>query len=204
MITSSNEVAEYSRQRAVPIVGRAARWHLGLVVVLLLAIGLPACGAETPVPPRGHAGVSGPGALTLVDGKDTTLAAFRGEPVLVWFVENGCASCAASIPAVAKHLSEFSDARTRVLVLGVYGAFGQGKAARAQLASFGHRAAGAAFADAAWNWGVASAALTTEYDPGGVPDEYFLLDRAGRTVYQGSAPVSTMGALLAHLKLVAS
>ena len=143
-------------------------------------------------------------ALTLIDGKSTTLAAFRGKPVLVWFVENGCASCAASIPAVAQHLSAFSHARTRVLVLGVYGAFGQGQPARAQLANFGRSTAGSAFADPAWTWGIASAKLTSAYDPGGVPDEYFLLDGAGRTTYSGSVPVSTMGALLTHLKSVAS
>jgi hypothetical protein len=32
-----------------------------------------------------------------------------------------------------------------------------------------------------------------------VPDEYFLLDRTGRGVYQASVPVSAIGALLAHL-----
>jgi hypothetical protein len=210
MIASSNYVAAKpragARRRDVPIVGRASRWHgrALVAVVSVLAIGVAACGGQAAIPSRGHARVSGPGALTLIDGKSTTLAAFRGEPVLVWFVENGCASCAASIPAVAKHLSEFSDARTRVLVLGVYGAFGQGQPARAQLASFGRSTAGPAFADTAWTWAVASAELTTAYDPGGVPDEYFLLDRSGRTVYHGSVPVSTMGALLAHLKLVAS
>jgi hypothetical protein len=211
-LSFSDSVAERPRggahRHTWPIVERARGWRgFGLtVLVSLLAVGLSACGGRAATPSGGGAvaGRRATGALTLIDGKSTTLAAFRGAPVLVWFVENGCASCAASIPAVAKHLPEFSHTRTRVLVLGVYGAFGQGQPARAQLASFGRSTAGPAFADAAWTWGVASAALTTAYDPGGVPDEYFLLDRAGRTVYQGSVPVSTIGALLTHLKSVPS
>ncbi|HLI58383.1 MAG TPA: hypothetical protein VKV21_01830 [Solirubrobacteraceae bacterium] len=123
---------------------------------------------------------------------------------MVWFVADGCASCAASIPAVAGHLSAFAHAHVRVLVLGIYGAFGQGARARAQLAGFGRSAAGTRFADPAWTWGVASAALTSAYDPGGAPDEYFLLDRSDRVVYRGAVPVSTMGALLSHLKETAA
>jgi hypothetical protein len=143
------------------------------------------------------------GPLTLVNGRSTSLTAFRGRPTLVWFVADGCASCAASIPAVGSKLSAFAHADTRVLVLGIYGAFGQGDQARSQLTSFGRAAAGSKFSDPTWTWGVASAKLTTAYDPGGIPDEYFLLDRSGRVVYQGSVPVSTMGSLLKHLKEVA-
>ena len=172
----------------------------------LPAAGVAACGAQT-VASTGRAGAArqGPnGALTLLDGQSTMLAAFRGRPVMVWFVANGCASCAASIPAVAKHLSAFARANTGVLVLGIYGAFGDGGQARAQLASFGRENAGTKFGDPTWRWGVASSALTTAYDPGGIPDEYFLLDRAGRIAYRGSVPVSTMGALLQHLGEVAA
>jgi hypothetical protein len=184
--------------------GRLSR---AAALAVLGGVGLAACGSQTPT--SSHSGASkharpSNAALTLIDGKSTTLSAFRGRPVLVWFVENGCASCAASIPVVAHHLPAFAHAHTRVLVLGVYGAFGQGKPAGRQLAGFGRSAAGPAFADAGWTWGVASAQLTTAYDPGGVPDEYFLLNGAGRTVYHGSVPVSTMGALLTHLKSVPS
>jgi hypothetical protein len=194
------------------------RLPLGALVVVL-SVGLAACGAQSNSAggaPRTGAAVTrtaaasrparapAGGRLTEIDGRGTTLRAFEGKPLMVWFVADGCASCAASIPAVASHLSAFAHANVRVLVLGIYGAFGQGAQARAQLASFGRSAAGTRFADPAWSWGVASAELTSAYDPGGVPDEYFLLDRAGRTVYRGSVPVSTMGSLLAHLKETAT
>lgn len=191
---------------------RSPRWQSGRLsrvaaLALVLGVGLAACGSQTAT--SSHTGAlagarPSSAALTLIDGKRTTLAAFRGRPVLVWFVENGCASCAASIPVVGHHLPAFAHAHTRVLVLGVYGAFGQGKPAARQLAGFGRSAVGPAFTDAGWTWGLASPQLTTAYDPGGVPDEYFLLNGAGRTVYHGSVPVSTMGALLTHLKSVPS
>jgi hypothetical protein len=124
----------------------------------------------------------------------------RGQPVLVWFVADGCASCAASIPLVAEHLDAFARSGTRVLALGLYGAFGDGRQASAALAGFAQAAAGPAFTDPAWTWGLASEQLTAAYDPDGTPDNYYLLDPSGRVTYQDSVPVSTMGALLAHLQ----
>jgi hypothetical protein len=139
------------------------------------------------------------GTLTLLDHRRVSLASLEGRPVLVWFVAAGCSSCAASIPAVAAHLDTLSRAGTRVLVLGMYGSFGQDPAGTAALAGFGKAAAGKAFASPAWTWGVASEALTAAFDASGTPDAYFLLDAAGHVTYQDSVPVSTMGALLARL-----
>jgi hypothetical protein len=198
-----------------------ARRRVLLPVALggLSAAGLTACGGQSApagaaqqtaaagtrtAAVSGSARAPGSGRLTQLDGRSTTLRAFAGRRLMVWFVANGCAGCAASIPAVAHHLPAFARAKVRVLVLGIYGAFGQGAQARAQLTSFGRSAADGRFADPAWTWGLASAGLTSAYDPGGVPDEYFLLDRAGRTVYRGSVPASTMGALLRQLKETAA
>ena len=143
------------------------------------------------------------GSVTLLDGRRTALAALRGKPVLVWFVAGGCASCAVSIPAVGAHLAAFHAARTQILVLGMYGAFGQGAKGTAQLAGFGRAAAGKSFASPAWTWGLASEQLTAAFDPSGTPDAYFLLDAAGHVIYQNSVPVSTMSALLGHLPAAA-
>lgn len=139
------------------------------------------------------------GSFTLLDDRQASLAGLRGRPVLVWFVAGGCASCAVSIPVVAGHLEAFRRAGTQVVVLGMYGAFGQGRAGTAELAGFGKAAAGRAFTSPTWTWGLASEQLTAAFDPSGTPDAYFLLDGAGRVVYQNSVPVSTMSALLGHL-----
>lgn len=185
---------------------RLARRVGALAAVVALGFSAAACGGTSLAASSSAAPGTKPGAdpapsatLTMLDGTTTTMAAYRGSPTLVWFIAAGCASCEASIPAVAQHLGAFAAARTRILVLGLYGAFGDGAQARSELTQFGQIAAGTPFSDPTWTWGLASATLTTAYDPEGVPDDYFLLDAAGRTVYHGSVPVSTMGALLAHL-----
>lgn len=136
---------------------------------------------------------------TLLDGRTASVAALRGRPALLWFVAPGCSSCQASIPVMASHLPAFAAARTRVVALGLYGAFDSGGPGLKQLASFGRTYATSAFPDPTWTWALASLRLTTAYDPQGVPDEYFLLDSAGRVAYSGATPVSSVGALLAHL-----
>lgn len=157
-----------------------------------------AAGAASATPSAATAAPDG--SFTMLDGKHATLTGLRGRPVLVWFVAAGCASCAASIPVVGQHLAAFTNARTRILVLGIYGAFGQGANGTAQLASFGKAAAGKTFGSPAWTWGLASEQLTAAFDPSGTPDAYVLLDAAGHAVYRNSVPVSTMSALLAHLR----
>lgn len=207
--------AEGSRH-AVWLPGRApgSGWRRARLAggALIVTLAVAACGAGGVA--SGASGTvaakavaSGPvpanGRFALLNGRQTGLRAFEGRPLMVWFVANGCASCAASIPTVARHLSAFAAKKVRVLVLGIYGAFGQGGQAHTQLAAFGRSAAGQRFSSPVWTWGVASAGLTATFDPSGTPDEYFLLNRTGRTVYQGSTPVSTIGTLLSHLKEIA-
>lgn len=174
---------------------------LGLVLAAGGVAGIATSSAGT-VKPRQIAArrTTREAAFTLLDGRQTSLGAFADRPLMVWFVANGCASCAVSIPTVARHLSAFRAAGVHVLVLGIYGEFGRGKGADTQLAQFGSSTAGRSFHSPVWTWGVASARLTTMFDPGGIPDQYFLRDRAGRTLYRGVAPVSTIHALLSHLK----
>jgi len=191
-------------------IGRAARIGAAAAVAGLGAVlGVRAATAGAPPPAARPGGDSGPvaaatraapgGSLTLLDHRRVSLASLRGRPVLVWFVAAGCSSCEASIPAVASHLGAFTRSETRVLVLGMPGVFGPGPGGTAALASFGKAAAGTAFASPGWTWAVASEPLTAAFDPSGIPDTYFLLDAAGHVTYQNTVPVSTMGALLAHL-----
>jgi hypothetical protein len=183
------------------------RGRLSLAVVLVaVALGLgtwAVVGRPTPPPATVSPGAAGPvasdGSYTLLDGSTASLASLRGHPVMVWLIAGGCASCAASIPAVAQHLTTFRRSGTRILVLGLYGAFGAGAQGRTDLADFGRAAAGSAFANPAWTWGLASQGLTTAYDPDGVPDAYALLNAQGRVTYENSVPISTMSDLLAHL-----
>ena len=138
------------------------------------------------------------GTFTTPSGAPSTIASLRGKPTMVWFVAGGCASCAASIPAVAQHLGQLSSDGVRVVTLGLYGNFSTGKRGVAQLLSFGRAAAGTTITRPGWTWGMASAALSEAYDPSGTPDVYALIGPDGRLGYQNSVPVSTMPQLLAE------
>lgn len=137
------------------------------------------------------------GTYTTPSGRTATIAALRGTPTMVWFVAGGCASCAASIPAVASHFATLTHSGLRVLTLGLYGAFPPGRAGVAQLLAFAKAAAGASVERPGWSWGMASKPLSMAYDPAGIPDTYVLIDGNGRVRYRNSVPVSTMHQLLA-------
>jgi hypothetical protein len=145
-----------------------------------------------------HAAPAAPGGtFTTIGGKQVTIASLRGRPAMVWFVAGGCASCAASIPAVAAHLRQLTAGGLRVVTLGLAGDFAPGKQGLSQLAAFGRAAAGGPITRPGWIWGMASRPLSQAYDPGGTPDVYALVSPAGKITYRGSVPVSTMPQLLA-------
>ncbi len=141
------------------------------------------------------------GAFTTPAGTIATIASLRGKPTMVWFVAGGCASCAASIPAVAAHFGQLRAARLRFVTLGLYGDFAAGKEGVAQLLTFGREAAfGKPITRPGWEWGMASKPLSLAYDPAGIPDLYVLIGPTGHIRYRNSVPDSTMGALIAAAK----
>ena len=141
------------------------------------------------------------GTFTTPSGTTATIASFRGKPTMVWFVAGGCASCAASIPAVAAHFHQLRAAGLRVLTLGLYGDFAAGNKGVAQLLSFGREAAfNKPITRPGWEWGMASKALNLAYDPAGIPDLYVLIGPTGHIRYRNSVPDSTMGELLGAAK----
>ena len=148
------------------------------------------------------------GSFTTPAGTTATIASLRGTPTMVWFVAGGCASCAASIPAVAAHFDQLRATGLRVLTLGLYGDFAPGKKGVGELLTFGQDALSFG-PDAAsnksatrpgWEWGMASKSLSLAYDPAGIPDQYVLIGPRGHIRYRSSVPDSTMGALLAAAK----
>jgi len=143
------------------------------------------------------------GAFTTASGATATIASLRGTPTMVWFVAGGCASCAASIPAVAAHFDQLRAAGVRVLTLGLYGDFAAGDKGVTQLLGFGKSAAGFAretITHPGWEWGMASESLSLAYDPAGIPDLYVLIGPTGGIRYRNSVPDSTMSELLAEAK----
>jgi hypothetical protein len=138
------------------------------------------------------------GTFTTASGTTETIASLRGTPTMVWFVAGGCASCAASIPAVAAHFDQLRAAGLRVLTLGLYGDFATGAKGVTQLLSFGREASfNKPITRPGWEWGMASKALSLAYDPAGIPDLYVLIGPTGGIRYRNSVPDSTMNELLA-------
>ncbi len=88
---------------------------------------------------------------------------------MVWFVAGGCASCAASIPAVASHLGQVTGRGLRVLTLGLSGDFLPGRAEVAQLLSFGRSVAGSNVERPGWRWWLASKPFGVAYDLSDTP-----------------------------------
>ena len=156
----------------------------------------------SPSAPTSASGAPAPnGTFTTPAGTTATIASLRGKPTMVWFVAGGCASCAASIPAVASHFDQLHATGLRVLTLGLYGDFASGKKGVAELLTFGREAAfNEPITRAGWEWGMASKALSLAYDPAGIPDLYVLIGATGHIRYRNSVPDSTMGALIAAAK----
>jgi len=123
---------------------------------------------------------------------------------MVWFVAGGCASCAASIPAVLAHFHQLRSTGLQVLTLGLYGDFAAGERGAAQLLRFGRVATfGRPITRPGWEWGMASKRLSLAYDPAGIPDLYVLIGPTGHIRDRNSVPLSTMGTLLAAAKRLA-
>jgi len=159
-----------------------------------------ATGAITTAPNRPTTAPSPPapnGSFTVPGGPSMTIASLRGTPTMVWFVAGGCASCAASIPAVAQHFTQLHADGVKVVTLGLAGDFSPGAPGASQVVSFGTAAASGKVQRPGWIWGVASKALSLAYDPTGQPDVYAVIGKGGHIRYTNSVPDSTMPQLLA-------
>lgn len=169
-----------------------------------LPAALPA--AQTATPDSPGATVPTPAtetSFTASNGRVMNLAAWQGKPFVLWFIGASCSSCAISVPTMVKHLPTFAASGVHVVAVDLYGDLPPGSQGLRYLRQFGGDTAGAHFADRAWTWGLASEQLSYRYDPTGTPDLYFVIDKTGRVAYRGSVPVSTIGSLLEHVKLVA-
>jgi thiol-disulfide isomerase/thioredoxin len=178
---------------------RRRRWIgagvTALVVGALVALIVVATTGRSTVP-GANAGAQAPdGTFSTATGATRTISSLRGEPTLVWFVSTWCSSCQAGTQAMASQIQTFAQMHVRVVELELADDLGQ---PGPSITSFGRQLAGPAYTNADWTFGVATAALTTTYDPASDLDIYYLLDSNGRITYVNSSPGSTMGQLLSH------
>lgn len=184
------------------------RWRsrllLAAAVAVVLAAAVIGITAGRSQPPTSGGSAAGPatgqrvapdGTFTTVTGRQLRVASFRGHPTLLWFVATWCSSCQAGTQAVAANLAQLRAHGVRVVELELYRDLGQ---PGPDIAAFGRAYAGAAYGDADWTWGTASARLSYAYDPNGYLDVYYLVDAQGRIAYVNGSPAATISDLLAH------
>lgn len=178
---------------------RASSWRhrqfrgpiLGLVLAVLLvpALSIVTQGANVAsatAPRSAQVGRLAPtGNFTTTSGRSANLDSYFGRrTTLVWFVVAGCATCAVSIPAVAQYLRQLAHDHVHVLVLDLDGDLGSGRRAATNLTEFAKAAAGWAFSNPTWTWGLASKSLSYAYDPSGTPDQYLFVASNRRIAYE--------------------
>jgi thiol-disulfide isomerase/thioredoxin len=141
------------------------------------------------------------GGFTTTSGANQTVSSLRGQPTLLWFVTTWCSSCQAGTQAMASQISTLGAHRVRVVELELANDLGQ---PGPRITDFGQQLAGAGYHNPNWTFGVASAVLTTTYDPAGYLDIYYLLDGSGRIAYTNSSPAATMSQLLGAVSKLAT
>ena len=188
----SQEAARRTRSRRRRWIGAGVTTG---VVVALVALIVVATGGRSAAP-GGTVGARAPeGTFTTSSGATRTISSLRGEPTLVWFVSTWCSSCQAGTQAMASQIQTFARMHVRVVELELADDLGQ---PGPSITTFGRQLAGPGYTNPDWTFGMATAALTTTYDPASDLDIYYLLDSTGRITYVNSSPGSTMGQLLSH------
>lgn len=203
--TSRRSGSSRGRRQAAEIAARRRRrWGFGSagVTVLLVAgviLGLhyanrPAHTAAATTAATPAAGRRAPnGTFTTLAGTTASIASLRGTPALVWFVTTWCSSCQAGTKLLAQNITKLHADGVRVIEVELHGDLGQSGPPMAQFAKV---LAGAEYANPAWTFGVASAALTRTYDPQSDLEVYYLLNAKGEVTDVNAPLVSTMPQLL--------
>lgn len=191
----TNEAARRARRRRRRWIGWGTAATLLAVVVAVVALAVT--GGHGKSGKAIAVGASAPdGSFTTVSGGTESVAALGGRPALLWFVATWCSSCQAGTGAMAQKIGEFAAHKVRVVELEMADDLGQ---PGPSISAFGHQLAGTAYTNPDWTFGVASAGLTSIYNPASYLDIYYLIDAAGRIAYVSGSPASTMGQLLAHV-----
>ena len=178
-----------------PLLVAAVAVVLGAVVAVVAALGGGVAGNTTRIVTAFPALKPAPaGTFSTASGTTTTLAAYRGHPVLAWFVATWCSSCQVGTQVLAAQgLPVLQAAGVRIVELELYRDLGQ---AGPEIVTFGRQYAGAQFANPDWTWGHASGPLTVAADPKGYLDIYYLIGPRGHVRYVNGAPASTLADLL--------
>lgn len=179
------------------------RWWPAAVTLAVIAVGAAVLVTATHTSTASHdARLTGraaapDGEFTTITGNATSVSAYRGQAVLLWFVTTFCGSCQAGTQAVTANIDQFTNHHVKVVELELADNLG---GSGPDIASFAATNGKTSLTNPDWVLGTASQQLTTTYDPGSYLDIYYLIDPAGHVVYANSSPDATMNPLLDHVR----
>jgi thiol:disulfide interchange protein len=130
--------------------------------------------------------------IQLTNGSNVRLEAFRGHPVLLWFVATWCSSCQVG----AQLLSQQYYTRLRakgviILTVELYDNLGQ---PGPPISQFADQFAGGA--KQGWLYGTSGQDTTYIYDPNAYLDIYYAIDSQGRILATGAGLPDSLGGIV--------
>ena len=129
-------------------------------------------------------------AFETLDGKVLTLSQFRGKPVMFWLIATWCPTCQVGAKVLSEEkMPDIEKHDLKIIVLKVWNNLGY---PGPTLEEFGREWVGENFDHPNWFWGDASKEVSFLYDPRGLPDIYYLIDRDGVIKAVDTAPSATL------------
>ncbi|MGC8652184.1 MAG: redoxin domain-containing protein [Candidatus Micrarchaeia archaeon] len=132
----------------------------------------------------------------LSNGSLTSLSAYKGHMVSLWFVATWCSGCAQGNEVLNSSYSSLGQKGVKVIELELYNDLGY---SGPPIAEFVSSYAPAAYSGGAVTPAYASYNMALTYDPKGYLDIYYLLSPGGKILYTNSPLATTLSQLAAAI-----
>lgn len=173
-------------------------WSRGRILGIALVVVIAALAAYALLRPPPVAGVADGAAapdfsFTTVSGSASSLAAYLGHPVVLWFVATFCSSCGEGTQIfVQQYYASYHTAGVTVLELESYNndGTGEGPSVSSFASAYGYSG------QAGWILGTASSHGTSLYNPQSDLDIYYVINAQGNVVLTGTGLGSNFGGAL--------
>ena len=126
------------------------------------------------------------------NGSEVHISAYRGHPVVLWFVATWCSSCAQGNQAINSSYQFFKQRGVKIVELELYRDLGY---SGPPITNFVSSYAPSAYSNGMVIPAYAGYNMTAEYDPQGYLDIYYLISGNGTVSYINGSPESTLGQL---------
>ena len=128
--------------------------------------------------------------FTTLDGEEISLSDFRGNPVMLWLIATWCLTCQVGAKVLSEEkMSDIEKYDLKIIVLKLWNNLGY---SGPSLEEFGREWVGENFNNDNWIWAEADRETSFLYDPRGLPDIYYLIDKEGVIRAIDTAPSATL------------